>query len=149
MKNRGRYFKGTDGRRYCYGLHPVFRCPNATTSNDDENQLERVRVAAAALGAGAEWLAEVLRRAHTGASGERHRDPGGQIRSDCAICRRRLRRVGFACWIEAPIDPDSSTGRIAARLGTSGWQRADGPWYRDRKNEAREWARSRAEGASS
>jgi hypothetical protein len=149
MKNRGRYFKGEDGRRYCYGLQPAFRCPNATTSSDDEeHQLERVSVAAGALGADAGWLAELLRRAHTGAGGARHRAPGGAITSDCAICRRRLRRLGFACWIEAPIGPGSSRGRIAARLGARGWQRVDGPWYRDRKTEAREWARSRAEGAS-
>jgi hypothetical protein len=149
MKNRGRYFTGTDGRRYCYGLHPVFRCPNATTqSDDDEDQLERVRVVAAALSVDAGWLAELLRRAHTGTSGERHRDPEGQITGGCAICRRRLRRLGFACWIEAPIDPDSSSGRIAARLGASGWQRVEGPWYRDRKTDARDWARSRADGAN-
>lgn len=145
MRSRGRYYQGADGHRYCYGLHPVFRCPNATSNDDNAAQSERVRLAAAMLGVDGGWLTDLLRRAHTGASGERHRTSEGRITGDCAVCRARLHRLGFACWIESPIDPDSSTGRIRARLGASGFERVEGPWYRERKTEAREWARSRAD----
>jgi hypothetical protein len=54
-----------------------------------------------------------------------------------------MERLGFAYWIAAVAAPDSSTSRIAARLGGDGFERVDGPWYANTKADARTWARGR------
>lgn len=146
MTGRYRYILGADGRRYCWAVHPTFRCPNADLLGEPDAKGPRAREladASAALGCDAALLVRLLSRAHNLLSGERRRDDRKRLTEDCAICGRRMSRLGFAYWIAAVASHDSPAARIQVRLGGDSFERIEGPWYAGTKSDARAWARGR------
>lgn len=118
-----------DGRRYCYAVEPTYRCPLADAVPEEVTDVpEAIVAAAAALGSDAYLLARALRKAHTGmlaTDGGRQREDG-KLTDRCRCCGARMERLGFRVWIEEPLDPDSTKGRISSRLGFNGYQQVDG-----------------------
>jgi len=146
MTGRYRYILGADGRRYCWAVHPTFKCPNADLPAEPAAQGARALELAegsAALRCDAALLVRVLSRAHGLLAGERRRDDRSRLTEDCAICGRRMSRLGFAYWIAAIAPHDSPAARIQARRGGAGFERVAGPWYAGTKSDARAWARGR------
>lgn len=137
------------GQRFCFDIHPTYHCLLADT--DPELAGETTPVVSAAVAAAADdlscqavLLARMLSRAHRSIAAGRQR-VDGVLTERCAICGARMRRLGFACWIEERPSREDPRARIAKRLGMSDWQRVPGAlWYRDRGGEARTWAQRRA-----
>jgi hypothetical protein len=153
------YFKGTDGRRYCYAKDPTYVCPMSEpliyTRREDSDSTEldpclaiaEMTPAAQELGMNPIRLAELIASSHRQAGASRAR-VDGRLMDICATCGHRMIRKGYRHWIEeTPRTADSQT-RIAQRLGFSDYRQVEGSWYSKTKRDARSWAHSRANLAS-
>lgn len=150
------YVEALDGTRFAWSKAPAFRCELATFEQRDAGDgtfAERivttapVEHAAAALQLQAGELAALLIRAHRSSGGERRR-VDGRLTSDCAVCGRRMTRLGFRAWIDRPLrddeltDSDRTSRRIAVRLGLDGRRLVlVREVYLATKREAESWAR--------
>lgn len=133
-----RYLEGADGRRYCFAAEPSFECPVGAAEN-----IDGLDEFAAAIGVAPEWLLRRIRH-----NGGRHRDDGGKLADTCDACGHKLKRLGFACWVEAlpatdATDDQLSTSRMRKRLGGEGFVRVEGQWYQRTRKDAADWARTR------
>ena len=132
-----------DGRRWAWAKSPTFTCPVERSASEARREgalpSEELMASAAILGVDARWLAMRL----AGASHGRERDAQERLTDRCR-CGAKLRREGFACWVERLPTEDEleQTGaQISRALGGDGW-RQDGPRrYMDTKREAEAWAR--------
>jgi hypothetical protein len=149
--SRYSYYEAPDGRRFCFITHPTFLCPLATFERaEDENRsrvlTDAVVAAAGVLGCDPADLARIIEGSHARAGTSRKRTADGKLTADCGSCGARMERLGFRCFIEAPIpDGEETQGEqasraIAGRLGFSAPMRTERSFYVDTKREAREWA---------
>lgn len=127
-----------DGRRFCYAKAPSYICPVHEAAQEarrpEAEAPPQLAAAAEALGVEVRWLA-----ASVGRYGHERARVDGKLTERCR-CGARMRRLGFACWEEAPPTEEGSLDRMAERLGFSHMERGQ-TRYQDTKREAEAWAR--------
>jgi hypothetical protein len=133
------YFRGADGRRYCWNKEPTYTCPIGAA----ERLGDILEMAAEEVGVKADWLLARIRHSPWRARVD------GRLTENCETCGHRMRREGFRYWIEAePSKNATEDQRLAAsihhRLTGDGFVQVSGPWYASTRKGARAWARTRS-----
>lgn len=142
----GRYFyvgPAPDGRHFCWSKTPTYECPVAMLATaarvPGSEPGTALRAAAETLGVEVRWLAMRV----AGASHGRKRDAQEKLTERCQ-CGARMKRVGFAYWVERPrteTERQETGARISQALGGGDYVQ-DGPRrYQVTKREAEAWAR--------
>lgn len=132
------YFRGPGGRRFCWDVHPRFRCRLA---DGDLSTAPELGAAAKAAGVTLGW---VLEKAHNSRE-SRGRDADGRLTNRCFYCDAKMERLGFACWVEEPDDPASSRSQTRERFGLSPFRAVGERIHLPTKREARAWALEQAQ----
>jgi len=144
------YLEGPRGLHFHWAKHPSFECPNADpvlytpAERVGENgtwalQRAEVAAAAAAIGADAVMLGQLLRQRHASHAAGRLR-VDGTLTDRCAICGTKMTRKGFRAWIDEP-NPDVASQRIAGRLGFGAPRTTVRTTWHPTKRDAEAWAR--------
>lgn len=147
------FLSGARGRAYNWAKHPTFVCPNAdpvsytpaepgATEGTWSLTRPEVATAAAAIGADAVMLGQLLRQRHASHTAGRLR-VGDRVTDRCSICGAKMIRKGFRAWIDEPDDSDDASAqrRIAGRLGFEAPRRTLRTTWHPTKREAEAWAR--------